>query len=905
LNIGTSFAVYRGCQNNVPYTLKISGAKNAETTEDMNNSFNHISQKLKQKREHLLSVFKTMEPAAFMQQHAGILDDYFRESFEQSMVGPKMALYKNPYAIIALGGYGREEQCVHSDVDILFLFQKEVPKAASDLIQEIIYPLWDLGLEVGYATRTLRECLHMARKDPIVLTPILDARFICGMSILFSNLLDTLHRKVLKKQSREIITWLVDQSRERHLQFGDSTYLLEPNLKEGQGGLRDYHTILWIGRIKLNIRQPRDLEYFGYMSHDEYQNTRKALSFIWNVRNRLHLKSGRKSDQLYFENQIQLAESMHFKKRSGHQAVELFLGELHANMDFMKQQLLMFLSEHGYANTYRKRNRQRLSTHLEGLVVEGDILDFASSEAVLNTPALLVRIFEESARLKIPLSGEAKRIVNEFRHLIDTEVRTDKQVLKGFEAILREPASTVDVLREMLDSGCLVSLLPELKDIVNRIQYDEYHVYPVDKHSLKTVQTVRVFGTSQDDSGCTLCGSVWKGLKNQKRLLWAALLHDIGKGVPGKNHAKTGAKLARKIMTGFGYPENDTEVVSFLVEHHLLLMKTATRRDIHDEESAIMCARIIKKVSHLQMLFLLTVADAVSTGQNAWSDWTMALLRDLFLKIMNILKKGELASRHAVQNIENKQDAILASAKIPDERSRLAATFNIMSPRYVLTVPAEKILEDITLYQDMGNREFVWHISKDETADTRIVRICAKDKPGLFSKIAGTLTLNNLDILDAQIFTWRNNIALDIFTLKPPPDKIFENERWAIAEGNLTSALTGNLDLSSRLRKKIKTGTPVKPRASKRPHRVNMDNESSSFFTIVEVFTYDFPGLLFAITDALFKADLDIWVAKISTNIDQVVDVFYVRDVHGQKIDSEKQVLSIKESIYQRLPKII
>ena len=241
-----------------------------------------------------------MQPIDFIRQHAGILDDYFRVSFEQSMVGPKLALYKNPYAMIALGGYGREEQCVHSDVDILFLFQKKVPLAAADLIQEIIYPLWDLDLEVGYATRTLNECIQMAKKDAIVLTPILDARFICGMSNLFSDLLDTLRQKVLTKQSKKIITWLVDQSRERHLRFGDSSYLLEPNLKEGQGGLRDYHTMLWIGRIKLNIRQPRDLEYFGYLSHEEFQSTRKALSFIWDVRNRLHLKIREKKRSALF-----------------------------------------------------------------------------------------------------------------------------------------------------------------------------------------------------------------------------------------------------------------------------------------------------------------------------------------------------------------------------------------------------------------------------------------------------------------------------------------------------------------------------------------------------------------------------------------------------------------------------
>ena len=450
----------------------------------MGNPFNHISGNLNQKRGQLISAMPKMQALDFMNQHAGLLDDYFRKSFEQSMVGPKLALYKNPYAMIALGGYGREEQSVHSDVDILFLFEKEVPKAAEELIQEIIYPLWDLGLEVGYATRTLKECTNLAKMDPIVLTPILDARFICGMSILFSQLLDRLRLKVLKKGSRKNITWLVEQSRERHLRFGDSTYLLEPNLKEGQGGLRDYHTMLWIGRIKLNIRHPRDLEYFGYMSHEEYQSIRKALSFIWDVRNRLHLLSARKRDQLYFENQIQLAESMHYKNRPGQQAVETFLGELHANMDFMKQQLLMFLSEHGYANTYNKKSRRRLSVQVQGLVVNRDMLDFVSSETVLGSPALLIRIFEESARLKIPLSMEAKRIVSEFRHLVDNTVRTDEQVLKGFETILREQATTIDVLGEMLDSGCLVSLIPELKGIVNRIQYDEYHVYPVDKHSL-------------------------------------------------------------------------------------------------------------------------------------------------------------------------------------------------------------------------------------------------------------------------------------------------------------------------------------------------------------------------------------------------------------------------------------
>ena len=745
----------------------------------------------------------------------------------------------------------------------------------------------------------------MARQDPVILTPILDARFICGVSILFTKLLGDLRTKLLKKNSKKIIEWLVDQSRERHRRFGDSAYLLEPNLKEGQGGLRDYHTILWIGRIKLGIRQPRDLEYFGYLSHEEYQSMRKALFFIWGVRNRLHFKSGRKSDQLYFENQIDLAESMQYRQKNGQQPVESFLGDLHANMDFMKQQLLMFLSEQGHAGAYGKRIRRRSSNITDGLELKRDMLHFKSSETILKSPALLVRIYAESARLDIPLCLDARRLVSEFRHLIGSRVRSDRRVVQAFETVLRKPAANVDALGEMLENGVLVQLIPELKNILNRIQYDEYHVYPVDKHSLRTVQTIRTFGTKQDETGCLLCGSIWKDLKYQKRLLWAALLHDIGKGVAQTDHAAIGARIAQRIMTDLGYSQADADTVSFLVAQHLLLMKTATRRDIHDEETAIRCARIVKKVSHLQMLFLLSVADAVSTGQNAWNEWTLALLRDLFLKVMNILKRGELASRHAVQTIEKKQDLILASADDPVDREQLALVFNAMSPRYVLNMPAEEILDDVALYRNLGEQTFVWQVHKDETADTRTVRICARDRPGLFSKIAGTFTLNNLDILDAQIFTWRNDTALDIFTLRPPLDKIFEDERWSRAERNLAAALTDQLDLREQLHQKIDLVDTIKPKVSKRPHEVVVDNQSSSFFTIIEVYTYDFPGLLFAITDALYRQGLDIWVAKISTRIDQVVDVFYIRDIHGQKVDSDRQVSQIETAIYHRLPKII
>jgi len=292
------------------------------------------SEKLREKSESLISGFLEAREPNFIKKHARILDDYFHQCFENSIVGPRMAADKNLYAVIALGGYGREEQCIHSDVDLLFLFEKNVPEDAEDLVREIIYPLWDMGLDVGYATRAIKECVNLALEEVEVLTSILDARFICGMSPLYSTLMEKLGHRITPRRSNKIIAGLIENNRQRHMYFVDSVYLFEPNLKEGQGGLRDYHTMLWIARIKSNLRQFRDFEYHGYLSHDEFESLREALQFIWNIRNRLHHITGRKCDQLYFEYQAPLATALKFKKENGQQPVERFLSELHGHMEF-------------------------------------------------------------------------------------------------------------------------------------------------------------------------------------------------------------------------------------------------------------------------------------------------------------------------------------------------------------------------------------------------------------------------------------------------------------------------------------------------------------------------------------------------------------------------------------------
>jgi [protein-PII] uridylyltransferase len=506
--------------------------------------------------------------------------------------------------------------------------------------------------------------------------------------------------------------------------------------------------------------------------------------------------------------------------------------------------------------------------------------------------------------LKIPLSAEAKRLVKEFSHLVNKKYRTSEPVIKSFERILVTPALKFNVLNEMLNIGFLEKFIPELRSVSNRIQYDEYHLYPVDKHLLRTAQTIKEFGMAKDSSLEPLCQKIYRNLKKKKLLLWAALLHDIGKAESAEDHSAKGAETVKNILAQKGLTPEDIETVMFLVREHLLLIKTATRRDILDEETAISCARKIKDIKRLKMLYLLTVADSIATGPMAWNDWTATLLRDFFLKVLNVLENGELATAEAVEVVDQKKKEAVSAAPNSGAKKKIEALLGVMSPRYLLYMPTHEIKKHIKLYEDLssGDSDFIWEIEHAPDANTRSVTICAQDRPGLISKIAGVFTLNNIDILDVQVFTWRNKVALDIFKVKPPPDPLLEDEKWNRTANNLCAALSDQLDLPAALKKKMSAGRNGKPRLDKKPHRVKVDNTSSSFFTIIEVFTYDFPGLLFSITDAFFRCELNIWVAKIATKADQVVDVFYVRDVNGQKVDLPDQVAGIKAAIMERLP---
>ncbi|TYT74093.1 [protein-PII] uridylyltransferase [Desulfobotulus mexicanus] len=859
-------------------------------------------QVLKEKRSQLIQEYLDGRAEDFLVRHAALIDSYFRESFTLSDVGPLMDIARNPYAIIALGGYGRMEQCVHSDVDILFLFEKEVPPSAEALIQEVIYPLWDIGLEVGHATRAISECLHLASQDLEVLTAVLDARFVCGMSPLFMTLMEKLRARFVQSHPKKIMGWLVEGNRKRHEQFGDSTHLLEPNLKLGQGGLRDYHTMLWLGRVRFGLKEPRDLEYNGYLSWEEFHNLKKALAFIWQVRNHLHYLTGRKCDQLYFEHQMQLAETLGFIPGDGMTSVERFLGALHQEMDFIKQHLLMLLDEAGHEQKLGFKRRYRKTTKVPGLIIHKGMLGFDDIKSVLKNPELLVAVFQESGSKKLPLSAEAKRIVREMGYLVDDAFRSRRDVLKMFEKILATPSFAYHPLNEMQATGILIRLIPEFDAITCRIQYNKYHLYPVAKHSLRTVQAVADFSLApvkKPHGQDALYHETFGEIKNRRLLFWGAMLHDIGKGVSTNDHSSEGAGLTRTILARFGMRSDYADTVIFLVQEHLFLIKAATRRDVNDEETITACAMKIRDPERLRMLFLLTVADSLSTGPKAWSEWTATLLTSLYFRVLKMLEKGELAEEEAIERIEEKQGRILEEVD-PAELEVMERLIAGMPPAYLLELSVVDIRTHMRLALQRKDVPFAWHVERCPQADLRRVLIHADDKPGFFSRAAGAFTLNRIEILDARIYGWKDGAAANLFILKPPPDQIFEEEAWEKTRRDLEDLLSGKIEIGTIIAKA--PFAPSRKGMVLEPPHIRIDNESSSFYTIVEVHTYDFPGLLFRLTSALFRCRLDVKSAKIATKVDQVVDVFYVRDFDGEKMDSPEQEALIRQTVRNVLP---
>ncbi len=847
----------------------------------------------------ILEFSKGSVSQTFQEDYSERFDAYFRRCHQDTAVGHGLFRKKKHFAVLAVGGYGRKELNLHSDIDVLILFKSAIPSMAKELAADFFYPLWDLGVDLGYGVRSLRDCMTLCRDDFEVLTSLMDARFLCGDSPTYLTLMENLRKKVIPKKAVEFVRWLEDNHQVRKEIFGDASYLLEPNLKDGIGGLRDYHQILWSAGAFFGLKTPRDLEFHGKLSHNEYGELRENLHFLWLVRNHLHHLSGRKTDRLGFEHQEKLAARLGFQDQESFLAVEQFMGKLHSAMATIKSlnrsfMNVCFLEKTGHGKAFEAPEGNGLHIH------RGEIR-FDSATAILSDPSLLLSIFEESARTGHPLSMEAGRLIREFLFLVDDAFRTSRENSRRFRAVLNGK-SAFESLDKMLETGFLETFLPEFMRIRDRVQFDAYHIFPVGRHSLETVRYLKSPGSEKD----MLLLDIFADLADPEPLFLAGLFHDLGK--TEKDHARKGAAIARDILERMHYEKEGAEKISFLIENHLLLVETATRRDLGDEKVVVQCAGIIRNPERLKMLYLLTWADSRATGPRAWNTWIANLVQELFFKVLNLFEREELGAEGVAQKVEKTlagvQKQLPAIAKDAVEE-----TLSVLSPRYLLNCKPSEICQHIEMAHGLRavkeeNKEiaFSMGIQKNEPESCVEITFVTMDRPGLFADMAGVLALHNINILSAGIYTWQNGTAVDIFKVNAPPDPFRSEEIWEKVREDFREILQGRLSLEDRI--KEKSAPSILSTANSKPSfppKVTVDNRSSDFFTVVEVFADDRTGLLYRITKALFELELDIRIAKIATKGDQAADIFYVRDLLGRKVEEENAIEQIVKTLESQL----
>jgi [protein-PII] uridylyltransferase len=861
---------------------------------------------LLKERADLTSLFSTGEVSTLFHDHyTEIVDQYFRRSHQESESGRQLFKNKNPFAVIALGGYGRKDLCLFSDIDVMILFNSRVPAMAGKLVEDILYPLWNAGLELGYGIRSIKDSLSLAKEDFEVMTSMMDARFICGDSPLYLSFMDELQKKAIRKKLTAFKRWLAEKDQLRKTIFGDASNLIEPNLKEGAGGLRDYHQILWLAKAFFDLRVPRDLEYLGRLSHAEYEELNGSVQFIRLIRNHLHYLSGRKKDRLSLDHQSKIAQVLGFQQQDGILAVEHFLGKLHRAMASLKSIHRSFFITHTASPSTAARNLSEEDLP-DGLHLFQGEIGFRSATAILADPYLVMDIIEQSCRVGVPLSLESKRLIREFLYLVDDPFRASPRAVRSFLRIINHRRSS-EGLDQMLGTGLLAAFIPEFGKIQDMVQFDSYHLYSVGVHVLQTLEHLKSLSKGRD----ILLLDIFSEIKNPEVLYLAALFHDIGK--MGEGHARRGALITKSILKRFQYDGRLTEDILFLVTHHLLLAQTATRRDLNDEKVIVQCARIIENPDRLRMLYLLTWADSKATGPRAWNEWVENLVQELFFKILHTLEEGELATRdssrkvkHTVSQVRREIEGRLGSEEI----DRL---IEMMTPRYLLETRPADMVRHIFAFKDFQedlrqealrgdpSSAFYLNIRKAPLSSLWELTFLARDRPGLFADMAGVMALNSINVLTAHIYTWRDGTALDVFRVSAPLDPIHPEEIWLRVRKELKKALIGELPLSSLLTEKARPSILSMPSAPARPPDVVVDNDSSDFFTVIEVFADDEIGLLYRITDTLFHLGLDIAIAKIATKADQIADIFYVRDLEGQKIVDKEKAEEIRKTLLRRL----
>lgn len=812
-------------------------------------------------------------------------------------------------AVTAVGGYGRGTLAPGSDIDLLFLLPQKNAEAMHKAVEFILYILWDLGFKVGHATRTVEECISLSKSDMTIRTAILETRHICGLKSLTDELEVRFEKEVVIGTGPEFIAAKLAERDVRHKKSGDTRYLVEPNVKEGKGGLRDLHTLFWIAKYYYHVRDAVDLVRLGVLSRQELRLFEKADDFLWAVRCHMHFLTGKAEERLSFDIQREIAEALGYNARPGLSAVERFMkhyflvakdvGDLTRIfcLGLEDQQAKSAPGFSGVISRFAHRTRKIAGT-LDFVEDRGRIT-LSDADAFKRDPVNIIRLFHLADIHNLEFHPDAlKRLTRSFS-LINTELRENEEANRLFISILTSRRDPALILRRMNEGGVLGRFIPEFGKIVSMMQYNMYHHYTVDEHLIRSVAVLAEIDAGKANETHPLASKLMPGIEEREALYVAVLLHDVAKGRQ-EDHSIAGARVARKLCPRFGLSPKQTELVVWLIEQHLLMSMVAQTRDLHDRKTTTDFADKVQSLDRLKMLEVLTVCDIRAVGPGVWNGWKGQLLRTLYYET-ELLLSGGFSEVSRKERARAAGEALSAALGGWEEKDRTVYSTLHYEP-YLLSVPLEDQIRHAQFIRetDLAGKVLSTMVRTHSFHAITEITVLAPDHPRLLSVIAGACAAAGANIADAQIFTTSDGRALDtILVNREFTDDEDETRRAATIGRMIEDVLAGRKGLPEVIatrakgRKKNKT-FPVQP-------YVTLSNGLSNKFTVIEVECLDRTGLLAEITSVLADLSLDIQSAHITTFGEKVIDTFYVTDLIGQKVTTENR----QSNIANRLKAII
>ena len=802
-------------------------------------------------------------------------------------------------SIISVGGYGRREMAPFSDVDLLFLTPYKMTPWSENVIETVLYLLWDLKLKVGHSSRSIKDCLRLGSEDYTIRTAMLEHRFVCGDINLASQLNEKLWKNLFSGTAKDFISAKLIERENRHEKHGQR-YMVEPNVKEGKGGLRDLQSLYWIAKYVYQTQNISDLVDLNVFRSDEYLQFEQAEEFLWAVRCQMHHLADRAIEQLSFDLQVEVASAMGYHDSRDQRAVEIFMQDYFRHATRVGDLTRIFLTSleavHAKDEPLLERIFKRKPKIDNDYIVIHNRLAIKSEKEFLTNPINLLKLFSEALRTGLLIHPNAMRLVSANLAMVNNEFRASTEAQQIFLELLLKHGNPERALRRMNELGFLAKFIPEFEPIVAMMQFNMYHSYTVDEHTIQCLKTLAQIEKSELVEELPIASSILKDGVNRKVIYIALLLHDIGKG-RSDDHSILGAKIAKQVSPRLGLNKQETETVEWLVRYHLLMSDMAQKRDISDPRTVRDFAKAVQSVKRLNLLTVLTVCDIRSVGPDTWNNWKATLIRQLYAETKAILEQGAEALNRENRMTEAKK-ALREKLSEWDNKDIKIETGRHYPP-YWQGFQVDAQFAFAKLLRNLGADEIKIELTPDTDRDATRICFALSDHPGIFSRLAGALALVGANVVDARSYTSKDGFATAAFWIQDGDGSPYNQARFSRLRRMIEKTLSGEVITREAIKERDKF--KKREKAFKVPTSITFDNEGSEIYTIIEVDTRDRPGLLFDLTRTLANMNVYIASAVIATYGEQVVDSFYVKDMFGLKFHSESKQKKLEQNLRQAI----